>query len=371
MSETAHEPDATNEPAEATSPTARTGTRQTSRLRARPPGIPDADGAGPSRPIILVAVEPVPRRTAGRSCSSCPWWSSSTCATSWPPVRGTGRGFELVTSPAATATRPAPTWRRTSSGSCSTASGRGCPAPRSRRWPSWRTSSRSRVCQVASIRGVDPDGVLRTLQARGYISRGRPRQRTRAGHAVRHHGLVPRASSGWHRWPICPPIAEFVPGPEVVEALEHGVARRPRRSRHSPVTDPDPDARQAEPPLWEQWAAASAALPQGERLQKVLAAWGWGSRRVCENFIAAGRVTVNGDVAVLGRRVDPEQDRIEVDGVPLGVRARAGVLPAQQADRRGDHRPRSAGATDGGRPGALPIRACSRSDVSTSAPRAC
>jgi 23S rRNA pseudouridine2605 synthase len=61
-------------------------------------------------------------------------------------------------------------------------------------------------------------------------------------------------------------------------------------------------------------------MPQGERLQKVLAAWGWGSRRVCEEFIAAGRVTVNGDVAILGRRVDPEHDLIEIDGVPLGVR---------------------------------------------------
>lgn len=77
----------------------------------------------------------------------------------------------------------------------------------------------------------------------------------------------------------------------------------------------------AEPPLWEQWAAASAALPQGERLQKVLSTRGWGSRRVCEDIIAAGRVTVNGEVAVLGRRVDPEADRVEVDGVPIGVRA--------------------------------------------------
>ena len=93
------------------------------------------------------------------------------------------------------------------------------------------------------------------------------------------------------------------------------------------MTDSNPDAeqgadpgRQPEPPLWEQWAQASAALPQGERLQKVLAAWGWGSRRVCEEFIAAGRVTVNGEVAILGRRVDPQIDRVEVDGVPLGVR---------------------------------------------------
>ena len=70
-----------------------------------------------------------------------------------------------------------------------------------------------------------------------------------------------------------------------------------------PVAEPgDPD-RVLEPPLWEQLAAKSAELPQGERLQKVLAVRGWGSRRVCEDMISDGRVTVNGATAVLGRNV--------------------------------------------------------------------
>lgn len=60
--------------------------------------------------------------------------------------------------------------------------------------------------------------------------------------------------------------------------------------------------------------------PEGERLQKVLAGAGIGSRRRCEELIAAGSVTVNGAVAVLGRRVDPETDLIEVDGAAVGVR---------------------------------------------------
>jgi 23S rRNA pseudouridine2605 synthase len=77
---------------------------------------------------------------------------------------------------------------------------------------------------------------------------------------------------------------------------------------------------QVEPPLWEQWAEKNAALPQGERLQKVLAVRGWGSRRVCEDLISSGRVTVNGEIAVLGRRVDADQDLVEVDGVPIGVK---------------------------------------------------
>jgi 23S rRNA pseudouridine2605 synthase len=63
------------------------------------------------------------------------------------------------------------------------------------------------------------------------------------------------------------------------------------------------------------------AARDGERLQKVLARVGIGSRRVAEELIAAGRVTVNGDVAVLGRRVQVETDQVAVDGVPIGVRA--------------------------------------------------
>ncbi len=47
---------------------------------------------------------------------------------------------------------------------------------------------------------------------------------------------------------------------------------------------------------------------------------GVGSRRACEELIAAGRVTVNGEIPVLGRRVDPDTDRIELDGLPLPTR---------------------------------------------------
>jgi 23S rRNA pseudouridine2605 synthase len=58
---------------------------------------------------------------------------------------------------------------------------------------------------------------------------------------------------------------------------------------------------------------------EGERLQKVLARIGLGSRRACENLITARRITVNGEVPVLGRRIDPTVDEVELDGVPLPV----------------------------------------------------
>lgn len=54
-----------------------------------------------------------------------------------------------------------------------------------------------------------------------------------------------------------------------------------------------------------------------ERLQKLLSAAGICSRRRAEEYILAGRVTVNGRPAALGDKADPDCDRIEVDGVPL------------------------------------------------------
>lgn len=60
-------------------------------------------------------------------------------------------------------------------------------------------------------------------------------------------------------------------------------------------------------------------MPEGERLQKVLARIGYGSRRACEEIISSGRVEVNGTRAVLGCRVDSEADDVTVDGVSVGI----------------------------------------------------
>jgi 23S rRNA pseudouridine2605 synthase len=54
-----------------------------------------------------------------------------------------------------------------------------------------------------------------------------------------------------------------------------------------------------------------------ERLQKIMAQAGLGSRRACEELIATGRVSINGKRAELGQKADPNVDRILVDGVPL------------------------------------------------------
>ena len=49
------------------------------------------------------------------------------------------------------------------------------------------------------------------------------------------------------------------------------------------------------------------------RLQKYLAEAGVASRRKCEEFIQKGRVKINGNVATLGEKVNPEIDKVEFD----------------------------------------------------------
>ena len=54
-----------------------------------------------------------------------------------------------------------------------------------------------------------------------------------------------------------------------------------------------------------------------ERLQKILSAAGACSRRQAEDYLREGRVTVNGVIAALGEKADPDRDQIALDGRPL------------------------------------------------------
>jgi len=79
--------------------------------------------------------------------------------------------------------------------------------------------------------------------------------------------------------------------------------RRPKNPRPSPL-----------PPC-----APQPTEPRGERIQKLLAAAGFGSRREIEAWISAGRITVHGRAAQLGDRAAPG-DAIELDGKRIELR---------------------------------------------------
>jgi segregation and condensation protein B len=87
--------------------------------------------------------------------------------------------------------------------------------------------------QIASIRGVDPDGVLRTLQARGYVDEvardDGPGQAILFGTTA-----IFLEKLGLESIDDLPPIAEFIPDAELVEALETGL-------RLAPPVDVGPD----------------------------------------------------------------------------------------------------------------------------------
>lgn len=91
--------------------------------------------------------------------------------------------------------------------------------------------------QIASIRGVDPDGVLRTLQSRGYVDQiardPGPGQAVMWGTTVRFLEKL-----GLDSLADLPPLAGFVPGADVVEALEQGLRVTPLVDPTGPASSP-------------------------------------------------------------------------------------------------------------------------------------
>jgi cytidylate kinase len=83
-----------------------------------------------------------------------------------------------------------------------------------------------------------------------------------------------------------------------------------------------------------------------ERLQKILARAGFGSRRECEDLIRRGRVAVNGQVAQLGQKADPARETITVDGQPVQVERRYTYVAL--------HKPRGVLSDEGDGTGRLP-----------------
>ncbi|MGW2842271.1 pseudouridine synthase [Streptomyces sp. NPDC001493] len=80
--------------------------------------------------------------------------------------------------------------------------------------------------------------------------------------------------------------------------------------------------RYADKPDFKVVKTHPGAEQEGERLQKVLARAGMGSRRACEELIEQARVEVNGEIVLeQGKRVDPQKDEIKVDGLTVATQS--------------------------------------------------
>ena len=91
------------------------------------------------------------------------------------------------------------------------------------------------AARYRTVMGVNVDGVIRTLDQRGYI--GEVARDPGPGQAVLY-GTTPRFLErlGLNSVDDLPPVADFVPGADVVEALEHGL-----RIEAAPEQPPEPD----------------------------------------------------------------------------------------------------------------------------------
>lgn len=204
------------------------------------PGLPDADTVRAIEAIVLVAVEPVSSELLAQLLELPVAVVDRLCAELAASYVEAGHGFELV--------RVAGGYRLQTVADL---------APYVERF--LLDGQRSRMsaaaletlaivaykqpisrAQVASIRGVDPDGVLRTLQARGYITE--IARDSGPGQAILF-GTTPAflEKLGLASVSDLPPIAEFVPGADVVEALEHGLRVDPGTT----TTDVEPAPDQA------------------------------------------------------------------------------------------------------------------------------
>ncbi|MFI6860623.1 pseudouridine synthase [Streptomyces sp. NPDC050421] len=117
-------------------------------------------------------------------------------------------------------------------------------------------------------------------------------------------------------------------GPKAASAGSRGGGRRapygsPARSREldAKIEQRNRD-RYADKPEIKTPKTHPGAEQEGERLQKILARAGMGSRRACEELIEQSRVEVNGEIVVeQGMRVDVNHDEIKVDGLTVATQS--------------------------------------------------
>ena len=192
----------------------------------------DAETVRAIEAIILVAVEPVPAETLAQLLEQPVVMIERLCAELADAYAEAGHGFQLM--------KVAGGWRYQTHPELSPYVERFLLDGQRARMSGAALETLAIVAykqplsrmQIASIRGVDPDGVLRTLQARGYVTEvGRD---SGPGQAILF-GTTPSflEKLGVNSLADLPPIAEVVPSADVVEALEHGLRIDPPAEQRS------------------------------------------------------------------------------------------------------------------------------------------
>ena len=195
-------------------------------VQQRLPGQPDADTVRAIEAIVLVAAEPVPAELLAQLLEQPTAMVERLCAELARSYDEAGHGFTLA--------RVAGGYRYQTHADLAPYVERFLLDGQRARMSAAALETLAIVAykqplsraQIASIRGVDPDGVLRTLQARGYIAE--IARDSGPGQAILF-GTTPAflEKLGLSSLADLPPIVEFVPGADVVEALEHGLRVEP------------------------------------------------------------------------------------------------------------------------------------------------
>ena len=147
---------------------------------------------------------------------------------------------------------------------------------------------------MSAVRGVNVDGVMRTLLSRGLVEEVGSEHETGAILYATSAYFLERL--GLRSLDELPELAPYLPSSTPSTST-------PRTSRSEAMSDHDRDDEHE---------------PKAVRLQKVMAAAGVGSRRACEVLIDQGRVEVDGrKVREQGLRVDPDTAVIKVDGLRI------------------------------------------------------